>query len=93
MASAMFVLDRDLLTLSSVASHSSACASPDAGEVSEWLKELVSKTSVRLAVPGVRIPPSPFFLTLFMQLWEPQVLATWGFCHFGWLSHPERVIR
>jgi hypothetical protein len=30
------------------------------GEVSEWLKELVSKTSVRATVPRVRIPPSPF---------------------------------
>ncbi len=30
-----------------------------AGEVSERLKELVSKTSVRATVPGVRIPPSP----------------------------------
>ena len=31
------------------------------GEVSEWLIELVSKTSVLVRVPGVRIPPSPFF--------------------------------
>ena len=32
------------------------------GEVSEWLMELVSKTSVRFStVPGVRIPPSPVF--------------------------------
>ena len=30
------------------------------GEVSEWLKELVSKTSVPLGVPRVRIPPFPF---------------------------------
>ena len=29
------------------------------GEVSERLMELVSKTSVRETVPGVRIPPSP----------------------------------
>ena len=29
------------------------------GEVSERLKELVSKTSVRVTVPRVRIPPSP----------------------------------
>ena len=31
------------------------------GEVSERLIELVSKTSVRVSVPRVRIPPSPFF--------------------------------
>ena len=31
------------------------------GEVSEWLIELVSKTSVLVRAPGVRIPPSPFF--------------------------------
>lgn len=30
------------------------------GEVSEWLIELVSKTSVPFTVPRVRIPPSPF---------------------------------
>ena len=30
------------------------------GEVSEWLIELVSKTSVLVRVPRVRIPPSPF---------------------------------
>ncbi len=29
------------------------------GEVPERLKGLVSKTSVRVTVPGVRIPPSP----------------------------------
>ena len=29
------------------------------GEVSEWLKEPVSKTGVPLGVPRVRIPPSP----------------------------------
>ena len=31
------------------------------GEVPERLKGLVSKTSVRVSVPGVRIPPSPVF--------------------------------
>ena len=30
------------------------------GEVSEWLIELVSKTSVPFTVPRVRIPPCPF---------------------------------
>ena len=30
------------------------------GEVSEWLIELVSKTSVLYGAPRVRIPPSPF---------------------------------
>ncbi len=33
----------------------------DSGEVSERLIELVSKTSVPLGAPRVRIPPSPFF--------------------------------
>src|SRR5690606_42129628 len=33
---------------------------PYSGEVSEWLKEAVSKTVVRVTpVPWVRIPPSP----------------------------------
>ena len=31
------------------------------GEVSEWLKEPVSKTGEPSRVPWVRIPPSPFF--------------------------------
>ncbi len=30
------------------------------GEVSEWLKEHAWKACVRVTVPGVRIPPSPF---------------------------------
>ncbi len=29
------------------------------GEVAEWLKALVSKTSIPATVSGVRIPPSP----------------------------------
>jgi hypothetical protein len=29
------------------------------GEVTEWLKVLASKASVRETVPWVRIPPSP----------------------------------
>ncbi len=29
------------------------------GEVTEWLKVLLSKSSVRETVPRVRIPPSP----------------------------------
>ena len=29
------------------------------GELSEWLKELVSKTSVHVSVPRVQIPNSP----------------------------------
>ena len=32
---------------------------PANGEVSEWPKDLVLKTSVRSRVPWVRIPPSP----------------------------------
>ena len=32
---------------------------PNFGEVSEWFKELVLKTSVPATVPWVRIPPSP----------------------------------
>ena len=36
------------------------------GEVSGRLKELVSKTSVRATVPGVRIPPSPFYSTTLL---------------------------
>ena len=34
-------------------------ASMRLGEVSEWSKEAVLKTVEPLAVPGVRIPPSP----------------------------------
>ena len=33
--------------------------STDSGGVTEWLKGLGSKTSVRATVPGVRIAPSP----------------------------------
>jgi hypothetical protein len=29
------------------------------GEVAEWLKALLSKSSVQATVPRVRIPPSP----------------------------------
>ena len=32
---------------------------PHIGEVSEWFKELVLKTSVGVSLPGVRISPSP----------------------------------
>ena len=35
--------------------------------MSEWLIELVSKTSVLVRVPRVRIPPSPFHINLDSQ--------------------------
>ena len=37
------------------------------GQVSEWLKEPVSKTGVPVRVPWVRIPPCPFELALFIH--------------------------
>ncbi len=37
------------------------------GEVSEWLIELVSKTSVLYGAPRVRIPPSPFPILICAQ--------------------------
>src|SRR5579859_3509308 len=54
---------------------------PDRGEVTERLKVLASKASVRETVPWVRIPPSPpFLLVCFLSvqsgafpvyLWRP----------------------
>ena len=38
------------------------------GEVAEWSKAVDSKSIVRLRVPGVRIPPSPPILYLFLYL-------------------------
>jgi hypothetical protein len=38
------------------------------GEVSERLIELVSKTSVPLGVPRVRIPPSPHYSFLIKRI-------------------------
>ena len=73
------------------------------GEVPERLKGLVSKTSVRETVPGVRIPPSPIFLNvkrLFSSGWvEPhshrvsplEETPAMGFCHSIVLSNLDPV--
>ena len=50
---------------------------PPCGEVSEWLKELVSKTSVGLAPPRVRIPPSPLVFQGVLQLLRREQLLTY----------------
>ncbi len=46
------------------------------GEVSERLKELVSKTSVRVTVPGVRIPPSPILRCYFTSTYGYEKTCT-----------------
>ena len=43
------------------------------GEVPEWLKGLVLKTSVPATVPWVRIPPSP--PDLLLALWRSTQVA------------------
>ena len=54
------------------------------GEVSERLKELVSKTSVRVTVPRVRIPPSPSnSRATFLSGWSPVVCALACFACIG----------
>gem|GEM_PF-3172990 len=43
-------------------------ATPQNGEVLEWLNRSVSKTDVLVRVPGVRIPPSPQISSLYSGL-------------------------
>ncbi len=50
-----------------VARHLRRSPVPRHGEVSEWLIELVSKTSVLYGAPRVRIPPSPFPILICAQ--------------------------
>ena len=45
------------------------------GEVAEWSKAVDSKSIVRSRVPGVRIPPSPPFICLFLYLISNLIFA------------------
>ncbi len=52
------------------------------GEVSEWLIELVSKTSVLLRAPRVRIPPSPLVFSERNKMVPPRAERENSFCGF-----------